>query len=74
MSNENNQEISADEVKVVISTCDSKVNGSFAGMIAVLIGEFGIVRLYDQTNLPTLRARVRDSKQSIISYSRMNDG
>jgi len=42
--------ISTDEIKIVISMCDSKVNGSLAGLVAVVFGEFGILRLYE--NVP----------------------
>lgn len=33
-------------VKVVLSWCDSRVNGSFTAMIGVIFGTFGLLRLY----------------------------
>lgn len=54
MDNSTESTMSYDEIKIVINTCDSKVNGSVAAITAVVFGEFGILRLYDAHRLSEL--------------------
>lgn len=66
MSDTEQVETSVDEVKIVISTSNSKVNGSIAGLIAVIFGEFGILKLYGE--VPNLISILTDPNTIVANW------